>query len=73
MEDIKNTRKVMFELVNNIMNMVSREERNYYHLVNCILRETLFGLGVVIEKPLEEDHMHWTTYIYLIFGFKIRR
>ena len=70
MEDIKNTRKVMFELVNNIMNMVSREERNYYHLVNCLLRETLFGLGVVIEKPLEEDHVHWTTYNLFNFWFQ---
>ena len=70
MEDIKNTRKIIFELVNNVMNMVRREERNYYHLLNCLLRETLFGLGVSIEKPLEEDHMHWTTYKFFNCWFQ---
>ena len=52
----------MLELFNNVVNIVIRQERNYYHLLNCILKEAFFGFGVAIDKPLDEDHLHWTTY-----------
>ena len=62
MEYIKNTRKLMFELFDNVGNIVIREERKYSHFLNLILKETFFSLEVPIDKPLEEYHMRWTTY-----------
>ena len=52
----------MFELFDNVVNIVIREERKYSHFLNLILKETFFSLEVPIDKPLEEYHMRWTTY-----------